>query len=468
MSKESQPVGAPAEKSARANVLKKSRQTLYRIAVSAVFLSLALVTKMFAGFNIPIFGAGGMKIGFAGIFTAFPAFLFGPLYGGMTSALSDLIGCVIKPDGPYIPWLTVSAFIGGCLKGLIWRFLTRYRAADGNGAGNDTQESGNRKALHPIHVIAGLLFVAVAVTGVSAHVILNHDAVMNGFAAYQDNVPTRGQLAGMELSGVSRAVIHLADYNKDILTVTNAADAEEIVIPETVLIDGNEEKITKIGAAAFSGCTSLRQIYLPASVTAIDDTAFDGLTDVTVLSPEGSKAAEYAKAHGLALRTENRDTEPLTVSSRDFVKAGSSRTFSAEGITVKSSDAFRRYLAGYINFVTVGLETISAAGIILIMLDYIIINRCRQKHKTGRKAGYLTILTAILLSGIVVTTINTEVLRVFLPAWNGRSFIILWIPRVIEEMLVCIFQAYVISILYSVFRDKIAVSGRARELGIRL
>ncbi|HBM81036.1 MAG TPA: ECF transporter S component, partial [Clostridiaceae bacterium] len=46
-----------------------------------------------------------------------PAILFGPLYGGIASGILDVLGYMLKPDGAYIPWLTVTAIAGGIITG---------------------------------------------------------------------------------------------------------------------------------------------------------------------------------------------------------------------------------------------------------------------------------------------------------------------------------------------------------------
>lgn len=53
-------------------------------------------------------------------------------------------------------------------------------------------------------------------------------------------------------------------------------------------------------------------------------------------------------------------------------------------------------------------------------------------------------------SGVVVTTINTYILSLFVSAYAGRSLLILWVPRVCEEVVVCIIQAMIITLLYGV------------------
>lgn len=100
-----------------------SGNTLRKITVSAIFLAMSVVLSLLTSFDLPVLGESGIKVGFSGIFSAFPAILFGPFYGGAVTGLSDLFRALIKPSGAFNPLFTITAFIGGFLRGLIWQLL---------------------------------------------------------------------------------------------------------------------------------------------------------------------------------------------------------------------------------------------------------------------------------------------------------------------------------------------------------
>lgn len=103
--------------------IMKNATYVRRITISAVFLSISLVLKTAFSFYIPMFGQNGMSVGISGIFSMLPALLFGPVYGAAVSGLTDLLGYVLKPTGPYIPLMTLTAAAGGFLRGVLWNIL---------------------------------------------------------------------------------------------------------------------------------------------------------------------------------------------------------------------------------------------------------------------------------------------------------------------------------------------------------
>ena len=60
------------------------------------------------------------------------------------------------------------------------------------------------------------------------------------------------------------------------------------------------EQVTSIGNRTFADSASLRYIYIPASVTNIGSTAFDGVDNLTIFGASGSKAQTFAAEHGFA------------------------------------------------------------------------------------------------------------------------------------------------------------------------
>ena len=83
------------------------------IAFVGLLVSMEIIFTRFLSFQTPI-----IRMGFGFIPIAFSAVLFGPVIGGLTAVLADVIGMMIFPKGPYFPGFTLSAFLTGAIYGL--------------------------------------------------------------------------------------------------------------------------------------------------------------------------------------------------------------------------------------------------------------------------------------------------------------------------------------------------------------
>ena len=396
---------------------------LLRLTLTGVFTALAVVAKLYLSVSIPFLGAGGMRIGLTGVITAFPAILFGPFYGGAASMICDLAGHLIKPEGAYIPWLTLTAFAGGFLKGVLWRLLGSRRM-------------DRKKLLGGVSAVCALFLTL----GAAVHISLASDGVTRGFLAVQKELPARGVLEKTELSPLSRFVTGLAQYNRDQVTLCKMPDGETVEVPEKVLLDGVSCNVTKIGKQAFSACERMTQCIIPASVKSIDEEAFGERRDVLICGKEDSAAQKFADQYGFAFRA----ADTFSGAVPEFSDGATEK----DGVSVKSSDTYRKYLAGYINFATVGLELVGLLGLLAVAVSLV-----AGKRKTAGDC-FAEIALTVSAAGVAVTTVNTWILMRYLTAWHGRPFLILWVPRVLEELVVCTVQAYLIAILYDICRNR--------------
>ena len=62
-----------------------------------------------------------LEIRFSNLPVAVAGMLFGPGVGGAVGALSDILGYVVRPTGPYFPGFTVSAALSGAIFGFVLR-----------------------------------------------------------------------------------------------------------------------------------------------------------------------------------------------------------------------------------------------------------------------------------------------------------------------------------------------------------
>jgi ECF transporter S component (folate family) len=90
---------------------EKMKKTRMLVTV-ALLIALEIILTRFLSIKTPI-----VRISFGFIPIAFSAILFGPVAGGITGALADLLGFFIFPQGTFFPGFTLSAFISGTCYG---------------------------------------------------------------------------------------------------------------------------------------------------------------------------------------------------------------------------------------------------------------------------------------------------------------------------------------------------------------
>lgn len=101
---------------------KLQPKEIKKLVQSGLLLSIALVIRSLS-YSIHLGGVPMVRIGFAGCFTRLVGILFGPIYGGSASGLADFLGYLMKPEGGYIPWLTLTSIGGGVLSALLWKWM---------------------------------------------------------------------------------------------------------------------------------------------------------------------------------------------------------------------------------------------------------------------------------------------------------------------------------------------------------
>ncbi|HEY8349332.1 MAG TPA: folate family ECF transporter S component [Clostridiales bacterium] len=83
-----------------------------------VFMSILTALNVLLTHVVPLITTDFVRISFGFIPLSLGAMLFGPVIGGIGGAVSDLLGMVIAPKGPYFPGFTLSAFLSGVIYGL--------------------------------------------------------------------------------------------------------------------------------------------------------------------------------------------------------------------------------------------------------------------------------------------------------------------------------------------------------------
>lgn len=84
------------------------------IVYLSMFVAMEVILSRFLSINTPI-----VKFGFGFLPIAAASIMFGPISGGIAASMSDIIGSVLFPNGAYFPGLTLSAFLGGTIYGIM-------------------------------------------------------------------------------------------------------------------------------------------------------------------------------------------------------------------------------------------------------------------------------------------------------------------------------------------------------------
>lgn len=97
------------------------KETIKTMTLCGMLIALDVVLTRFLSVNTPI-----TRIGFSFIPVAAAAYLYGPLGGALVHGLSDVIGALLFPIGPYFPGYTVTAVLIGFFYGLCFRKNSRF------------------------------------------------------------------------------------------------------------------------------------------------------------------------------------------------------------------------------------------------------------------------------------------------------------------------------------------------------
>lgn len=97
-----------------------------RIMVKAALLTaLSIVMTRFLYFFVPLAGMPTLRISFGEIPIMMSGLMFGPLVGGITGLVADLVGVLINPQGAFHPGFTLSSILWGAIPGLFLLIFKR-------------------------------------------------------------------------------------------------------------------------------------------------------------------------------------------------------------------------------------------------------------------------------------------------------------------------------------------------------
>ena len=94
-------------------VRKFNNSKIFRVVIISILIAMQIVLSRLLSINLTY-----LKIGFSFIPLMFAAYLYGPAGGVIVATVSDLIGAIAMPSGPFFPGFTVTAALSGFIFGL--------------------------------------------------------------------------------------------------------------------------------------------------------------------------------------------------------------------------------------------------------------------------------------------------------------------------------------------------------------
>ena len=101
---------------------------LKKYIYTALIIAIVVALRNFS-YMISFGGGAGLRLSLSGFFSALPAILFGPFFGGLTYGISDVVGFLIRPEGPYIFPLTLAEILKGVMIGYLYQILKQKNSS---------------------------------------------------------------------------------------------------------------------------------------------------------------------------------------------------------------------------------------------------------------------------------------------------------------------------------------------------
>lgn len=91
------------------------------VSLVSLLVAMSIVLSRLASIRIALGGVEGIRIGLGKLPIILGSFMLGPWYGGLIGGISDLLGYLIQPIGPYMPHFTIISTLCGILPVLLFR-----------------------------------------------------------------------------------------------------------------------------------------------------------------------------------------------------------------------------------------------------------------------------------------------------------------------------------------------------------
>lgn len=106
----------------------RSSNEIRKICLTALFTILSLILSRVSVY-LPFFGSPLVRLGLGTVTIILGSLLLGPFYGGVIGGLSDLVGALAFPVGPYFIGFTIDSILIGVLPWCVMHISRKGRRA---------------------------------------------------------------------------------------------------------------------------------------------------------------------------------------------------------------------------------------------------------------------------------------------------------------------------------------------------
>ncbi len=134
--------------------------------------------------------------------------------------------------------------------------------------------------------------------------------------------------------------------------------------------------------------------------------------------------------------------------------------FNTVAITIMHSSYLGKmlmFMGKKVQYLGVGLVLSGVVGFVILIINNLI-NKKSNSNYYYVYNNFFKLVLSVGISGIIVSTMNTYFILMFTPALAAKGFMVLWVPRIVETLVVTIINSYAIAILlysYSAFEGRI-------------
>lgn len=114
------------------------------------------------------------------------------------------------------------------------------------------------------------------------------------------------------------------------------------------------------------------------------------------------------------------------------------------------------FMGKKVQYLGIGFVLSGAVGFVILIINNLINKRSNNYAYVYN--NFFKLVISVGIPGIIVSTMNTYFILMFTPALAAKGFMVLWVPRIVETLVITIINSYAIAILlysYSAFEGRV-------------